>query len=257
MPEQMQRGSQSPGAAIDSDRRDAPAVRRYGEIVLRRVPLARWIAHKARALLIPHGPKGIRRVGHRRYVGGLWDSLGRLQFEFMRKEGLQPHHYLLDVACGSLRGGVHFIPYLEAGHYLGIDKEESLITAGIEKELGRALYEQKKPRFVVSDSFEFNRFDVRCDYAFAQSLFTHVPAPLIELCFRNLRPHIQEDGVFYATFFETPTEMANPDQPYDHGYFAYSRRQMERFGTAHGWRPAYTGQWGHPRGQVMVRYRPR
>jgi ubiquinone/menaquinone biosynthesis C-methylase UbiE len=189
-------------------------------------------------------------------VGGLWDSLGRLQFDFMRREGLQPHHYLLDVACGSLRGGVHFIPYLEAGRYLGIDKEESLIAAGIEKELGRDLYERKRPSFVVSDSFEFDRFDVRCDYALAQSLFTHVPAPLIELCLENLRPHIQETGAFYATFFETRAEMANPDRPYDHGYFAYTRGQMQRFGTAHGWRPEYVGQWGHPRGQVMVRYRP-
>jgi cyclopropane fatty-acyl-phospholipid synthase-like methyltransferase len=46
------------------------------------------------------------------------------------KEGLKPEHYLLDIGCGSLRGGVHFIAYLEPRHYFGIDKDEQLLEAG-------------------------------------------------------------------------------------------------------------------------------
>jgi hypothetical protein len=182
--------------------------------------------------------------------------MGRLQFEFLVNEGLQPYHYLLDIACGSLRAGVHFIPYLEAGHYLGIDKEHELIRLGIKEELGSQLYELKKPRFVVSGDFQFDRFGVRPDYALAQSLFTHLPASLINACFRRLRLHIHEDGVFYATFFETETEISNPSKPHDHGYFGYTRRQMEGFGAGNGWKSEYIGDWNHPQGQVMVRYRP-
>jgi hypothetical protein len=51
-------------------------------------------------------------------VGGLWDEIGRLQFNFLVAQGLKPEHYLLDVGCGTFRGGVHFIRYLETGHNL-------------------------------------------------------------------------------------------------------------------------------------------
>ncbi len=201
-------------------------------------------------------PQRKRELGHREYVGGLWNELGKLQFEFLISEGLLPHHYLLDLACGSLRAGVHFIPYLEAGHYLGIDKEDELISAGIEKELGLELNEQKKPQFVISKNFEFDKFDVFPDYALAQSLFTHLPETLIENCLIKLRQFIPKNGVFYATFVEVGVEITNPLKPNDHEFFAYTRRQMERFGTDNGWSSEYIGDWNHPRNQVMVRYRP-
>ncbi len=38
-------------------------------------------------------------------VGGLWDEIGQLQFDFLRAKGLLPRHKLLDFGCGSLRGG--------------------------------------------------------------------------------------------------------------------------------------------------------
>ena len=49
---------------------------------------------------------GVRRLGHRAFVGGdgdLWDRIGRLQFDFLVSQGLRPEHVLLDFACGSLR----------------------------------------------------------------------------------------------------------------------------------------------------------
>ena len=73
------------------------------------------------------GNMGVRMVGHRAYIGGRWEEWGRVEFEFMVSRGLRPEHVLLDIACGALRAGVHFIPYLDAGNYLGIEKELSLI----------------------------------------------------------------------------------------------------------------------------------
>ena len=61
----------------------------------------------------------IFRHGHRLFVGGvddfLWTRIGELQFDFLRAQGLRPNHVLFDIACGALRGGVHFINYLDAG----------------------------------------------------------------------------------------------------------------------------------------------
>ena len=224
--------------------------------LVRRIAESKWGIRVIRTWPKSQGSEGIRRLGHRAYVGGLWDRMGELQFEFLVGEGLEPHHYLLDIGCGSLRAGVHFIPYLEAGHYLGIEKEEELIRAGIEKELGMELYKLKKPHFVVSDVFEFEKFPVRPHYAIAQSLFTHLPMSLIDTCFRKLRGFIRDDGVFYTTYFEAQTEVSNPSEPHDHDVFFYTQQQMESFGARNGWLAEYIGDWGHPRGQVMVRYRP-
>jgi hypothetical protein len=205
---------------------------------------------------IAHGPAGIRAVGHREYVGGKWDEIGRLQFDFLVARGLRPHHTLLDIACGSLRAGVHFIPYLEPGRYLGIDKEPDLIRAGREQELTPELRESKRPNLIVDGEFAFERFGVRPDVALAQSLFTHLPPELIAKCFRNLRTVIANDGAFYATYFESNIDAPNPEAPHDWGRFAYTRAQMERFGTGAGWRFEYIGDWRHPRGQIMTCYRP-
>jgi hypothetical protein len=204
----------------------------------------------------PQGVNGILKLGHREYVGGLWEEIGKLQFEFLISEGLKPYHYFLDIGCGSLRGGVHFIPYLEIGHYLGIEKEKLLIRAGINKELGKSLYKLKKPHLIISKNFEFGKFGIAPDYALAQSLFTHLPALLIHTCFGKLRRCMKEHGRFYATFFEVEREISNPQEPHDHGYFAYTRRQIEQFGLENGWKTEYIGKWKHPRDQVIVRYRP-
>src|ERR1700745_2047005 len=40
------------------------------------------------------------KVGtHREIVGGLWEEIGTLQFEFMKRMGLRPESLLLDVGC--------------------------------------------------------------------------------------------------------------------------------------------------------------
>jgi hypothetical protein len=116
--------------------------------------------------------------------------------------------------------------------------------------------ESKRPVLLVDGDFAFDRFGLRPDYAWAQSLFTHLPPPWIEKCLRNLHGVLADDGVFLATFFETREAIANPGEPHDHMGFAYTREQMEQFGRSTGWRPEYIGDWGHPVWQVMMRYRP-
>lgn len=223
---------------------------------LRRVPLLNRFISSKNKQQPPQGPEGIKAIGHREYVGGLWDEMGRLQFEFLLKNGLEPQHYFLDIACGSLRAGVHFIPYLEKGHYLGMDKESGLIEKGLKEELSTELVKIKEPQLVVSDKFEFDKFSSSPDFALAQSLFTHLPPRIIHLCFRNLLDVAHPDTVFYGTFFETEQQKANPEEPHDHANFKYSRQEMKNFGNENGWSARYIGGWDHPRNQVMVEYRP-
>ena len=195
-------------------------------------------------------------LGHRAYAGGLSEEIGRLQFDFLVSRGLRPSHHLVDVGCGSLRAGIHLIRYLGVGRYCGMEKERDLIRTGITEELGRVLFDAKRPLFIVTDRFAFECCDNPPDFALAQSLFTHLAPDSIGLCLENLRTRINDDGVFFATFNEARTAKPNPAESHDHEKFSYTRSQMEDFGKRTGWIPTYIGDWGHPRGQVMIAYRP-
>lgn len=205
--------------------------------------------------LRPEGEEGVRRAGHRLYIGGAWDEIGELQFGYLKSRGMKQDHVLLDIACGSLRLGVKAIPYLDRGNYLGIEKEQSLIDAGINIELGKDVFNEKMPELVVSSAFEIERFSKKPDFAIAQSLFTHLTPEIINLCFAKLRPHMHEGSVFFGTYFLKTPNFKNPTQSHDHGFFAYSEAEMLQFGTDNGFRAEYIGNWNHPRKQVMVEYR--
>ena len=205
-------------------------------------------------LHIPHGEAGIRKVGHRRYVGHLWDELGELQFRMMLAEGLEPHHVLCDVACGSFRAGRYFIEYLEPGHYLGIDKEASLIELGRQHELGEDLLREKRPELLVDADFRFDLFSARAQFALAHSLFTHLPLPDIARCLGNLGAWMGPGGVLMASFFESAQAVHNPKRPHDHVRFEYSRRQLIEVGRSTGWDAEYRGGWDHPRRQMLMRF---
>jgi hypothetical protein len=197
----------------------------------------------------------VQALGHRRYVGGRWDEIGRLQFDYLLAEGLGPEQVLLDVGCGALRGGIHFIPFLNAGHYLGVEQEPLLVSAGLSQELPAALRDRKRPEIVISSEFEFERLSRRPDYAIAQSLFTHLTPDRIAQCLRNLRCFVDERPCrFYATFLEAETPVENPTSSNPREAFLYTRDEMERLGERTNWAAQYLGDWRHPRGQMMMVY---
>ena len=220
---------------------------------VRKIRIVRKIAPFA--FISPQGERGITKKGHRGYVGGLWEEMGDLQFNFLLSMGLKPNMYLLDIACGSLRLGVKAIPYLECSHYLGIEKWSALVKEGLEKELDPKIRVEKQPNIIISDSFEFNKLGQRADFAIAQSLFTHLPPSLINSCFRKLNPWLKEDGKFYATFFEAKQKINTPTKPHDHASYGYTQAEMRAFGETNGFNYNYIGNWNHPRNQVIVEYR--
>ena len=202
--------------------------------------------------LLPHGEEGVRILGHRRYVGGLWKQIGTLQFEFLIKQGLKPNHRLLDIGCGSLRLGSRLIPYLQPGNYIGIEKEQSLLDAGLLYELPDRVIKDRKPLLIQSSNFEFELIQCYVDMAIANSLFTHLPAEHILICLKRLKPWLKQGACLYASFFEVSHEYENPTYQHDHGFFAYTKAQMLNFGVQAGLSVHYIGNWNHPRGQKMI-----
>lgn len=200
---------------------------------------------------------------HREVVGGMWELIGRMQCDYLKLRGLQPHHSLLDVGCGSLRGGIHFIDYLNADQYCGLDVNESLIEAA-KIELTAANLWDKKPRLIVNDQFQFSQFKQSFDYAVAISVFTHLFMNHIARCLWEVRQVLKPDGKFYATFFQAPhaVHLENlTHQPggitthYDSDPFHYAPEELSRLAESAGMSAEYIGDWQHPRSQKMFCFR--
>lgn len=199
---------------------------------------------------------------HREFVGGMWDEIGALQFAFLRAQGLAPNDALLDVGCGALRGGVHFVRYLDAGRYCGLDVNASLLDAG-KRELGDALLRDKAPQLVVSEDFGVAAFGRRFRFALAVSVFTHLDMNRIVLCLARMREVLAPDGRFFASWFEAPRAACLAPQQHDAGIvtyylndpYHYAYAEMQAMAALAGLSVERIGDWGHPRGQRMLSFR--
>ena len=207
-------------------------------------------------------PAEIETREHRNLVGGLWEELGTLQFNFLKDHGLQPHHQLVDVGCGALRGGLHFIRYLDAGHYYGIDINASLIEAG-KRELDQEQLGCKSPHLLVNDKFELGSFATTFDCAIAVSVFTHLPMNHIVRCLAEVRKSLRAEAHFYASYFEAPARAwLEPLQHspggivtnYDADPYHYSFAEFESLAAIAQMKVERIGAWGHPRDQRMLSF---
>jgi SAM-dependent methyltransferase len=205
---------------------------------------------------------------HRKAIGLPWEELGKLQFEFLVGQGLRPEHYLLDVGCGPLRGGIHFIRYLERGHYYGIDRRADLLAAGRDVELPRAGLVEKAPVLAVMENFEFDRLGQSFDYALAQSVFTHLPLNRIIRCVMQMEKVLVDGGKFYATIYENERGKRNLEpveqrpglvSHFDEDYYHYDFASFEWACDGTSLTPDYVGDWNNPRNQKMLVFtkRPR
>jgi SAM-dependent methyltransferase len=130
-----------------------------------------------------------------------WEMMGRLQLDFLREHGLLPEHYLLDVGCGPLRAGSHFIRYLEAGHYHGVERRAHVLAAGRDEELPRQGLSDKHPVLTTMQDFGFDRLGQTFDYALAQSVFTHIDINAMLRCLVNMERALVPGGRFFATIY--------------------------------------------------------
>ncbi len=198
---------------------------------------------------------------HRWAIGGKWEELGRLQFDYLVAQGLEPQHRLLDIGCGPLRGGVHFIRYLEPGHYFGVEKNAALLAAGRDVELPRFGLTEKEPVLVVMENFDFPALGQRFDYALAQSVFTHLPVNRIVRCLLNMEKVLVAGGKFFATIYENPDGKRNLDpisqtagvtSYFDEDPFHYDVATFEWLCEGSSLEPQYLGGWDNPRNQKML-----
>lgn len=186
----------------------------------------------------------INHHGPEKAVGGFDKGIGKLQLNFLCNKGLGPSNSLLDLGCGSLRGGEYFIDYLNRGNYTGMDISAKAIQAGTNRL--EELVTKKNPTFVVNDDLTFQNNDLAnsYDYAIAQSVFTHLPPKQIEECFSHIGTVV--DGKFYATFFDEPKS-----SPKNFGYDPDTLFNMAEQHD-HSVELISRDDYPHPRGQRMM-----
>ena len=161
---------------------------------------------------------------------------------------------------------MHFVAYLDAGNYFGLDSNQSLFEAGYERELSPLGLAEKLPRtqLVCNGVFDFGAFPDGFDFALAQSLFTHLPLNHLRLCLMRLATKMRSGGRFFATFFLMPDNHV-VGAPLKHeigGVTTYDCRDPYHYYVrdlayaAQGlpWKMIVHGDWKHPRDQKMVEF---
>lgn len=202
----------------------------------------------------------LEQNAHRNAVGGMWDEIGQWQFELLVQQGLQPTDHFLDVGCGALRGGIHFIRHLETGHYCGIDINASMIDKGAPLELTRAGLTDRGATLLCDGTFDVAKFGRKFDVALAQSVFTHININLIQRCLANVAGVLAPGGRFFATYFDAP--QAIPLEPIPRGTrllsysdsnpFHYHTSLFEYLINTLPLRMECLGTCGHARGQSVL-----
>ena len=127
----------------------------------------------------------------------LWKMKRDFQIEYLKSVGLKPDHYLLDLGCGTLRGGIPIIKYLQKGHYVGIESREHILDEG-KKELLRYELNDKEPLLILSDDIATITLNINFDFIFAFSVLIHMEDKILNDCLDFVQRHLKNSGVFYA-----------------------------------------------------------
>lgn len=179
-----------------------------------------------------------------------YDLVSAAQFTLLTFLGLREDDTLLDIGCGSLRGGKLFISYLLPGNYYGIEPNTWLIEQGIDNEIGADLIRIKQPTFDHNDTFTLSVFGRTFDFILAQSIFTHTSQAQIRACLAEAAQVMKPESLFLANFFE-----GEEDYPGDEWYYpdcvTYTTERMIALANEQGFR-CYPLAWPHPNGQTWV-----
>lgn len=117
----------------------------------------------------------------------MWKMKRDFQIGFLKGQGLEPHHRLMDVGCGTLRGGIPMIRYLNEGNYYGCDvRSEALEEA--RRELEDEGLTEKGAHLINSGDFDALQLDVEFDVMYGFSVLIHMEDAIVEIFSKCTRP---------------------------------------------------------------------
>jgi SAM-dependent methyltransferase len=124
-------------------------------------------------------------------------------FEFLAESSrLSPNSRVLEIGCGTLRVGSHFIRYLSPEHYHCLERDELSLMAAFRYELPSQGLLHKRPLIVRGEDMDFSKFGSRVvyDLIYASAVFLHMPDKLVwvglERLVSKLKPY---DGRIFVS----------------------------------------------------------
>jgi cyclopropane fatty-acyl-phospholipid synthase-like methyltransferase len=193
---------------------------------------------------------------YRAYVGPPqdYDLVSAMTFNLLTSAGLRHQHRLLDIGCGSLRSGRLFIPYLDAGNYVGVEPNAWLVQDGILNETGEDLIRLKRPLFSHATTLAEFREPLQLDYAVAQSIFSHTSLRLLDGWLKDCALHLKDSGALFATFLEGKEDYQGDGWVYP-GCVNFRLATLEQAAARQGFRFMLL-DWYHPRQRWALFARP-
>lgn len=191
------------------------------------------------------------RKDPREAVGGLWETLGQFQLDILKRQGLKSDHHLLDIGCGSLRGGLHFIKYLEPEHYWGLEISAKILQAG-ERFVEQSGIAKRHPHLLLTNGSDLHRVGRRFDFVLAFGVFTDMPAEPVKALFRSVPQLLNNDGLFIASFGKHPVYSPDPVRM----EFRYPWDFFTDLAAETGLEVSMITDQNHPKGHSILAARP-
>jgi hypothetical protein len=179
-----------------------------------------------------------------------YDLVAANQFNILTSLGLREHHNLLDIGCGSLRGGRLFITYLLSDRYYGIEPEDWLLEEGKSKNIGNEMIKLKNPHFDNNKNFKLSVFGKTFDFILAQSIFTHASQNQIKQCITEAKNVMTSNSIFVTNFLKGDVNNMSNDWLYP-GCGTYTLEFMLSLVNEIGLfgKPL---KWNHPNGLIWI-----
>lgn len=126
-----------------------------------------------------------------------WQMKRDFQIQFLRSTDLMPEHVLFDLGCGTLRGGIPIIQFLQPGNYHGFDiRSEVLNDALLELKEEGLLY--KNANLYREKSISELKLDMKFDYIWAFSVFIHLTDQVLNEVLEFSAKHLKSDAKLLA-----------------------------------------------------------
>ena len=157
--------------------------------------LALWRETKEK-LLFPFYDIGENR---HKLVGNAknWKFKRDFQISFLLQQGLKKDQEFIDLGCGTLRGGIPIIDFLDPGKYTGIDSRVEVIDEG-KKELKEVELEYKNPDLMTISDLDKINLAKKFDIAWSFSVLIHMSNEELHKCMAFIARHLAAGGTFFA-----------------------------------------------------------
>ena len=131
-------------------------------------------------------------------VGGEFETMGYLEFQFLKQIGLNSNSTIVDVGCGSGRLTKQLLNYLTTGKYIGFDVVPELFAYASNLCSNRDNFKiYEAPGLTIPEKDEF------ADYICFYSVLTHLTHKESFLYLKDAKRVLKHDGKIVISFLES------------------------------------------------------